>query len=153
MNYKLNQLEIYLKSKKELLNITDANIDSFISQGQLRAGKHIETVDGFSFAYFEYEGRISIDNLLNEKFELLMIFIKAWLDDFDNLRKKLPQPIFTKEKIDDNNEKVVVTIKFIDELFLTPDETGPINWQQGTFSIEAHDVKIATSGTVNSAKI
>ena len=152
MNLKINELITHLNASKELLDYNNS-IECQIINGTITEGKHIETIEGISFSFLDYTTKISMTGLAKDKFNMLLILIKAWLDDFDNLRTALDKPSFEITKSEENVEDIKIKIRFLDEICLTPRENGNITWQGTNYSLDKHDVNIATSGTVNLASV
>ena len=145
----------YIKSKTTLLKIRSSQLESEISDLTVEPGGHNESIKGWHLANFRYRGTIYIERMPGESLSLLMALIRAWLDEFDDLRDKysLADPKF--ETINENNKLLTVigSIEFIDDVYLVEDENGPIRWFGKNYNTGDYPYNVAEEGNTNGAPL
>ena len=163
---RFQELCVFLKNKKTSLKFRDDQFDAEKENMTVEDGGHNETVNGVHFANFRYQGVIYIERLPEASFPMLAIYIKAWLDDSDNLRSKykLKSPQLEVISLGDNLIDAMATIEFVDEVYLVkvnvapPDDGGPAVPGDGQVEISGkiyeeaeYQLSIAEVGAVRGA--
>lgn len=148
------ELCMHLKEKANVLGFRVEQFDSEVDTISIAHGGAKETESGWHFANFEYRGVIYIERLPADKVSLLALSVKAWLDDNDDLRDeyKLAAPQMEIIKLDKKTlVDVIINTNFIDEIFLTETEDGPVTWRGQTFDVAPYLVDYAENAEVNNA--
>lgn len=143
----------HLKDSNTQLGFKDEQFEMDSSNMRIEDGGHNETVDGYHFANLAYSGTIYIERFPEKNFAFIAVLIKAWLDGNDRIREDFNLPPARIETIDlgDGLLDLLIQIDFIDEVFLTPDETGFIQWCGKSYSVVEYPVNWADDGTVHEA--
>lgn len=141
----------FLKTKKTTLKFRDDQLDAEIENMTVEDGGHSETVNGFHFANFKYQGVIYVERLPEDSFPMLAILIKAWLDNNDNLRSKykLKSPDLEVISLGDKLVDVLATIDFVDEVYLAPSASGQVEIDGKKYEVGEYQLFVAESGIVN----
>lgn len=145
----------HLKQKKDKLGFTDEQFNAETDELKVESCGLKETTQGWHFANFRYRGTIYIERLPAGKLALLALLLRAWLDEFDDLRRKynLDDPTVESIKLDDSYLDVLVQLNFVDEVYLAEVEDGDIEFNGKTYDVDEYPVNYAEQGTVNDAEV
>lgn len=156
------ELTEHLKLKAESMGIAPENFQAEIARMVLVSGGHNETTEGWHLTNFRYRGVILVERIEQQKAVMLMLHCRAWLDDHDDTRDdyKLPDPEINLVPLDGGAEDsagglvdVMMTIEFVDPVYIAEAENGAIEWNGRNFAPVAYDLWIAERGTVNQAPV
>lgn len=145
----------YIKTNTTLLKIRNSQFESEITDLTVEPGGHNESIKGWHFANFKYRGTIYIERMPGESLSLLMALIRAWLDEFDDLRDKYKLADPKVETINENNKLLTVmgAIEFVDDVYLVEDENGPIRWFGKNYTTGEYPYNVAEDGNANGAPL
>jgi len=154
---RFNELCAYLQAQAATLKFRPEQCDTEIEDFTVADGGHQQTVKGYWFANFRYRGVLYIERLPLASLPVLAVQVKAWLDENDDVRYdfKLPDPQIQAAELDDKTLDVVVTVEFIDPVYLAPaaDGKGNVNWNGKSWTVAEYAVNVAEAGTVNDAQV
>ena len=145
MRNRFAELNKYLLGKAKFLKLNPENYDSWIEDGSIDAGGMNELEEGYEILSWRYSGVITIEHINQAKVMFLLLFVRTWLQDNDDLRERynLGAPKIELIRIDDNYFDVELTIDFVDNIFIAQDEKGPIDWLNKKWNIDGYDLWIA----------
>ncbi len=149
---RFKELCAFLKNKKASLKLQDEQFDAEVENMTVEDGGHNETVNGVHFCNFRYQGVLYIERLPESAFPMLAIYIKAWLDDNDELRSKykLKFPSLEVVSLGSNLVDVMGTIDFVDEVYLVkvtvppPPDGSPIVPGEGQLELNGKIYEVGT---------
>lgn len=152
---RFSELCDHLKERYNTLGFLQENFSSETSILTIENGGLNETTQGWHFANFRYIGTIYIEQLPASNIPLLALLIRAWLDEFDDLRNDfdLLDPTIEIIEIDATNVKAIIKVDFIDDAYLVETVDGRIPFDGKVYDISPPAIKYAESGTVNGAAI
>ena len=152
---RFQELCSHLINKKTLLKFRDEQFGTEVESLSITDGGHNETTEGSHFANLRYQGVIYIERLPESSLALLAILTKAWLDDNDDVRDtyKLDKPSFDVAPLGDRLVDILVTIDFIDPVYLVEDPDGNIEINNKTYADADFEYWIAESGEVHGGAI
>ena len=144
----------HLKTKKHTLGFRLEQFESEVDTIAIEHGGMKETVSGWHFANFKYRGVIYIERLPADNVATVALSVRAWLDDNDDLRDKYSLGVPKMEVLKLDNDRlvdVIINTDFVDEIYLTETEDGPITWRGQEFDIAPYPVDYAETSEVNDA--
>ncbi len=144
---KFAELYKYILTKKDYLKLNKEAFDSWIEDGKAEFGGRKETTAGWQILSWHYTGVITVERINQELVIYLLLFVTTWLMDNDNTREnfKLSQPNVEFFRINDTLFDMEISIPFVDNIYLSQDDDGPIDWIDMKWKIDGYTFDIATS--------
>lgn len=152
-----SELRAYIENRLPQLGLLQEQIDGDIDEISLAEGGHNETESGYHLCTFRYTGRIYIERLSAVQLPLLLLYVRSWLDEYDDTRGKynLSDPAVDVIPLDPEKMiDVMVKTEFADEVFLSPVEHAgneTLEWDGRHFDVSPYVVDYAERGVVNDA--
>lgn len=152
---RFNELCEHLKAQALSLQFRPEQFDTELEDFTVESGGHNETENGFWFANFRYRGVIYLERLNKAALPLLALLVKAWLDENDDVRERfrLADPQFQAADLDSKSMDVVVTVDFLDPVYLAEKADGQVKWCGRTFAVAEYPLCVAEAGKVNDGRV
>ncbi|MEA4863373.1 MAG: phage tail protein [Victivallaceae bacterium] len=155
---RFDELGEYLKGKLAALRLQADNIDFCVEKIRPEEGGHQDDENGTYLCNLAYTGVIYIERLQYARLPMLLLYIRSWLDEFDDSRGafKLPSPQFDLIKLDSLYYDVQVSIEFIDPVYIaeadgTDAADDVITWNGKSYAAKEFIYNVADSGDVAGA--
>lgn len=152
MFYLLKQLHSFIVSRDFIM---PECFDSWVESIELTPFNRLETDNQVQIATANYTAVFLFDSFDKSPAVLLAMF-SAWLIDNDNTRDKynLSAPQVSVELIDDGTAEVILSIDFIESVFLVEAEGGDIIFNGKEWNVisaptisEVNEITVATEGS------
>lgn len=162
MRNRLLEIRDFLLKKQEFLQIRKENLDMLHDDMSVENGTGIEdTVEdsigaesqGIHFYNLRYDGVIAIERLPADKYVYLLAFIHALISQDSKHRNKynLTPPTFDSINLDADFLYVQINIPLLDEFYIVPRETGPIEYNGQNYDLGVYELFIAEEVEVEAA--
>ena len=148
---RFDELGEYLKGRLSSLCLRCEQLTMDIDKLTVDEGGHEESVNGVHLCSFAYSGIIYVERLRRDLLGKFLIFVRGWLDEYDDTRGRfhLPAPAVNLITLDNSYCDAMITIEFVDPVYLAEGD-GPdaIDWDGRKFSLKDFEYRVAERGTV-----
>ena len=151
----LVELSDFILSKKEFLELNEEQFDSWQENGTLEQGGHGLTEEGYHLMSFRYRGVIVIERMKDVNAVWFMAIVAAWLTDNNEDRDKynLDDPEIEIIKLDEKLIDIELTLDFVDEMYLSEAEDGPIECIGRSWTIDGFVPDVAETVDVQEGEL
>lgn len=142
-----------IQSKMSFLKIKKEQIETDIEDCTVTPGGYNEREQGIHLFSTTYRAVIYVDRLLADRIPYLMAMVQVFIESMERQsREEYPHPQYELIKLDKAGKyyNVEIYIELIDDVYLTPDEEGPIEWEGQSYDIADNSFLLAEEGEVSS---
>ena len=148
------ELVDFLKERAAARGVPPENFDAETAKMELASGGHNLTETGWHLANLKYTGAILIERVNRADAVMLMLHVRAWLDDHDDTRDdyKLPDPEVALVPLDAGDlVDLVISCEFVDPVFIVEADDGELVWNGRKFALIDYDLRVVERVWVNQA--